>query len=141
MTVLSLASSEGFDKVSEALKNYASQHGHNSIFDEYIRSMFYETDLEFRGYVLIFVNAVLSQLDKLEDRIEARSHLQEMGFDIFLQEMKTNAGQIVIERKDLLSPNNNTSPALKRMGSNLSADGDEDVMFLNTNCVFFLCLL
>ena len=81
------------------MKQYSIQSNGSKIFGVFVHAVDYETSVEFRGHVLRLINVILNSLETLNDRIDARSALSELGFIQIIEEMKTR----LIELEDNLT--------------------------------------
>lgn len=87
LTTISISDDDGFEAVLNALYSYGDRHDASSVFDEFVRSMYFEEDLEFRRDALKFVNVILNICPDLEIRIESRHFLTELGFDTVIDQL------------------------------------------------------
>lgn len=88
------------------MKAYSVKSNGTTIFDEFIRAVYFEKSLEFRGHVLRLINGLLNSLESLNERIEARYALSDLGFPLILEEMKQELIAIEREKKPKLKGNN-----------------------------------
>lgn len=77
----------GFERVISALDDYGDNHNASTIFDAFVRSLYFESDLCFRRDALRFVNGILIRLQSIEDRIEARHFLTELGYKSIMEQI------------------------------------------------------
>ena len=87
LTIMCLKDDAGFEAVLKALYTYGERHNASSVFDEFVRSMYFEQDLEFRRDALKFVNAVLNLSPDLTRRVNSRHMLTELGFDNVIDQL------------------------------------------------------
>eukprot|EP01083_Nonionella_stella_P075838 206350_1 len=86
-TIMCMSDDAGFEAVLKGMYTYGERHNASSVFDEFVRSMYFEQDLEFRRDALKFVNAVLNLSPDLKRRIDSRHMLRELGFNNILDQL------------------------------------------------------
>ena len=94
LTAICMTSEKGYERVESALKSFGTDHGANSMYEEFVKGMYFETNLDFRLDALRFINAIIQRMPQYEERIEARRFLTELGFDKILNELENVVSQI-----------------------------------------------
>eukprot|EP01083_Nonionella_stella_P199560 731664_1 len=87
LTSICITDDDGFEAVLNALHAYGDRHDASSIFDDFVRCMYFEDDLPFRRDALKFINVIINIGDDLELRIESRHVLTELGFDTVMHQL------------------------------------------------------
>ncbi|ETO21988.1 hypothetical protein RFI_15215, partial [Reticulomyxa filosa] len=100
LTALMVYNDEGLLKVTTALRTYSDAHNNSSVFEEFVRGVYFETDLNFRCAALQLINAALGYMPEIDERVMARHNLSELGFDSILQEMMKKVHEMVVKLID-----------------------------------------
>ncbi|ETO22010.1 actin binding protein [Reticulomyxa filosa] len=95
LTALMVYNDDGLSKVTGALHAYSDAHNNGSVFEEFVRGIYFETDLNFRCAALQLINAALGFMPEIDERVLARHNLSELGFDSILQEMMKRLHEVV----------------------------------------------
>ena len=122
LTSICMYNDEGFEKLIMALYSYGDNHSASSIFDEFVKSMFHEHDLEFRRDALKFINVVLNCAPSLKTRIDARRYLTELGFQNIMQEL----WDFITEKEQQLQNSSRLQISPSNSGSTSSSSSDND---------------
>eukprot|EP01083_Nonionella_stella_P170329 579437_1 len=99
-TIMCMHDDVGFEAVKKAMYAYGERLNCSSIFDDFVRSMYFEQDLEFRRDALKFVNALLNLSPGLKRRIDSRHMLRELGFDSILDQLWDAIAAEMMEQKE-----------------------------------------
>ncbi|ETO34514.1 hypothetical protein RFI_02580, partial [Reticulomyxa filosa] len=68
LTALMVYNDEGLLKVTTALRAYSDAHNNSSVFEEFVRGVYFETDLNFRCAALQLINAALGYMPEIDER-------------------------------------------------------------------------
>eukprot|EP01084_Bolivina_argentea_P206189 352081_1 len=103
LTSICITDDDGFEAVLNALYSYGDRHDASSIFDEFVRQMYFEHDLQFRHDALTFLNVILNICPDLRLRIESRHFLTQLGFHIVVDQLWEKIDNV--QQKQLIDQN------------------------------------
>ena len=112
------------------MKQYSIRSNGSTIFDVFVRAVYYEKSIEFRGHVLRLINGILNSLETLNDRVDARYALSDLGFIQIIEEMKTKLIELDNQRQKSRFLKKQSSikglPAKSSIDSTISTDSTMD---------------